>query len=111
MAILMANEVQWAYTVTVTNRTDDVFDEITIFYKLRGETNVRITRANTVIPEQRVVFELGPCGAMLSYTMGLFIGNDLVGQLPDQGEMDRNRASQMNPTDRFICEDSWSIEP
>ena len=110
MTIVMADNVQWEYTVTVTNRTTDVFDNIVIFYATKGQTGVTFLESGTVGPGGVIVFRLGPCGAMRSYTMGVMIGQDMVAKLPDQGEMDRDLASQMNPTDHFICEDSWSIE-
>jgi hypothetical protein len=111
MPIVMPEAVQWAYTVTVTNATEEVFDDIVIFFKTKGQTGVTYIHSGTVMPATTVPMALGPCGAMESYVLAAFIGDTIVAQLPDQGNMTPQMASQMNPTDKFICEDSWRVGP
>lgn len=109
MPVVMPDQVQWAYTVTVRNTTTDVFDDIVLFYSTKGQTGVTAVHSGTVAPGDAVPLVLGPCGAMESYAFGVFIDDEMVAQLPDQGNMTPDLASQMNPTDKFICEDSWQV--
>lgn len=82
MPIMMPDQVTWAYTVTVRNSTTDVFDDLVLFYKTKGQAGVTYLHSGTVMPGEAVPFALGPCGAMESYAIGFFIGNDMVATFP-----------------------------
>ena len=103
------NDVLWHYTVTFTNRTTDVFDEIVIFYSTRNGS-IKMVREEAVRPNDRRVFDLGECRDMVEYNLGVFIGTTMVVRFPATGSMNRQLASQINSTDHFLCEDSWYIE-
>jgi|SRR4051812_34253605 hypothetical protein len=108
-SISSINEVLWHYTVTFTNRTTDVFDEVVIFYSTPGGA-ISMVKETNLQPGNRRVLDLGVCSQMVSYNLGVFIGTTMVAKFPETGSMTRELASQLNPTDRFLCEDSWFIE-
>ena len=103
------NDVLWHYTVTFTNRTTDQFDEVVIFYSTR-DGSIKMVRELNVRPKDRRAFDLGECTDMVEYALGVFIGTTRVARFPVTGSMNRQLASQFNPTDHFLCEDSWYIE-
>jgi hypothetical protein len=98
------------YTVTVTNRTtEDIFTRIVVFYKRLNLSGVVFLEQLIVIPNESRVFNLAFCDQMESYVVGFFIDDDLVAKIPGQGNMTPQLASQLNSTDFYPCEDSWSI--
>ena len=103
------NEVLWHYTVTFTNRTTDTFDEVVVFYATPINP-VNMVKEVVLKPNDRRVFDLGECRDMLGYNLGVFNGTTMVVRFPAMGSMTRQRASQINPSDHFLCEDSWLIE-
>jgi hypothetical protein len=102
------SEVAWSYTITFTNETTSVIDEVAVFFQTQNGA-ISFRNFTTIEPNGRRVFDLGLCGNMASYTMGIYIGTTEIFRIPDTGNMTRERASQENPTDQFICEDSWAI--
>ena len=108
-SITPVDDVRWRYTVTFTNRTADLFDEVVIFYSTKSGAISMVKEINFAPANQRV-FQLGECGQMVEYNLGVFIGTTMVVRFPETGGMTRQLASQMNPSDRFLCEDSWYIE-
>lgn len=106
---------QWFYTVTITNRTTDTFDEIALFYKRVNLPGVVYLGELNVGPSQTRIFNLGPCTQMESYAFGLRIGNDFVFQFPRDIlgpgiNMTPHLASVYSPSDVEPCADSWRIE-
>lgn len=97
---------EWIYTVTIQNLTNDVFDEIALFYQRHDmATGVIPLFGFNIKPGDVHVFRLGICKHMKHYTFGLFIGEDMVGRVPPQGQnMTLQLASPLNA-------DSWRIEP
>jgi hypothetical protein len=100
---------EWFYTVTITNQTEDTFDEIALFYKRKDLPGVVFLREAIVAPGERVEFRLGVCRQMESYAFGGFIGDTEVFKLPETGVMTPQLASQINVTDKEPCADSWRI--
>jgi len=101
---------EWLYTVTVRNNTTDTFTEIVVFYARTNETGVVYLSHREVPPGKVVVFNLGVCKLVRSYTVGFFLGEDLVAKFPETGELTAENASQLNPGDTLRCADSWVIE-
>jgi hypothetical protein len=99
------------YVVRFVNQTTTTFDEVWIFYKRKGQNGVVSLNKNGLLPGEVTDFELGPCQYMESYVIGVFIGEDLVAQLPAPGDgnMTPERASQLNPLDVDPCSDIWEI--
>ena len=65
------------YLVSVRNSTQIVlppfgatFEEVTFFYKRVGLPGVVFLTQGPVVPTQLVIFDLGPCAAMESYSWG-----------------------------------------
>ncbi len=108
-ALGAVDNVIWQYTVTFLNQTPDVIDEIVVFYMTKAGF-IQSKHETNWMPGERRVFVLGTCGEMVNYVIGVFIGNQNVAKMPATGNMTRELASQLNPTDRFMCEDSWKLE-
>src|SRR5688500_468705 len=101
-------DVTWLYTITFSNQTTDALDEVVVFFQtLDGSIQSRSER--NWGPGETRVFALSTCADTVSYSLGVFIGNTMVAKIPDQGNMTREMASQLNPDDRFLCEDSWRL--
>jgi hypothetical protein len=100
---------EWFYTVTITNRTEDTFDEISLFYKRKDLPGVVFLTEPIVSPGESVVFRLGVCRQMESYVFGGFIGATEVFKLPEVGVMTPQLASQIKSSDIEPCADSWAI--
>jgi len=100
------------YLVSVTNHTKDTFDEIALFYSAKNFTGIKTLIKNTVGRGQQVIFDLGACDNMLSYSMGFFVGTKMVTAIGDAasgGPMTPQKRSLMDPTDHLPCADSWGI--
>lgn len=97
------------YKVNINNQTTDTFTQIVVFYKRIGISGVVYLRANEVTPGQVTSFMCGVCKEFESYVVGFFIGDDLVAQIPETGNMTPALASALNPSDQYPCIDSWSI--
>lgn len=98
-----------SYVVNVNNQTTDTFTEIVMFYKRVGLPGVVYLSEASVPPSRVSTFVCGLCKNLESYVVGFFIGQDLVAQIPAQGNMTPALASQLNPTDVYPCADSWMI--
>jgi hypothetical protein len=101
-------EVAWHYTVTFTNQTTDVLDEVTLFFETQSGA-IQMRQHTTIAPAERRVFDLGLCGDMKSYAFSIYIGTTEIFRVPETGSMTRELASQVNPTDVYLCEDSWRL--
>jgi hypothetical protein len=99
------------YIVRFTNHTSVTFDEVIIFYKRLNLPGVVFLQEIGLVPGEVRDFNLGLCIMMESYVIGIFIGEDLVGQLPGpgQGNMTPARASEFDPSDVDPCADSWGV--
>lgn len=97
------------YHINVNNQTTDTFTQIVVFYKRIGMPGVVFLKDEEVQPTQVVSFMCGLCKELESYVVGFFIGDELVAQIPATGNMTPGLASQLNPTDRYPCVDSWMI--
>lgn len=102
------DEVAWSYTVTFTNQTTDVLDEVTLFFQTKSGA-IQMRQQTTIGPGERRYFDLGLCGDMASYAFSIYIGNTEIFRVPETGNMTRELASQLNPTDQYLCEDSWRL--
>ncbi len=104
--------IQRDYTIQIANATSNTtFDEVDVFYKRVGLPGVVFLTEKQVAPGQARYFDLGACSEMESYVVGFFIGDDLVAQLPAEGDgnMTPARASQLKPADVDACADAWAI--
>jgi hypothetical protein len=99
------------YIVRFGNMTSVPFDEVVIFYKRRWLPGVVFLDKIGLIPGEVTDFDLGICQFMESYVIGVFIGSDLVAQLPAPGDgnITPERASQIDSADIDPCVDSWNI--
>ena len=70
------------YVVRFANMTSTTFDEVVVFYKRKFLPGVVYLNHIGLIPGEVTEFELGLCYLMESYVIGVFIGDDLVAQLP-----------------------------
>jgi hypothetical protein len=107
-SVKSVGEVAWSYTVTFTNQTTDVLDDVALFFQTRSGA-IQFRQHTTVLPGERRVFDLGLCGDMVGYNMGIYIGSTEIFRIPASGSMTRQLASQTNPTDQYLCEDSWRL--
>lgn len=119
MTVTLLNDVLWQYTVSITNRTPEVLDQILLLYRNKASQLAYLEHNDVQIGETRV-FQLGICPDMESYSFSVFIKGVEVSWLPPrEGDLDyaewgpgpvtREKASLHNPTDKFLCEDSWSV--
>lgn len=97
------------YQININNQTTDIFTQIVVFYKRIGLSGVVYLREENVQPGQISTFVCGLCKEFESYVVGFFIGDELVAQIPTTGNMTPQLASQLNPSDRDPCIDSWMI--
>lgn len=102
------------YQVSVTNESDDVWDEVTLFYNEVGMSEQGLTKAN-VAKGEKVTFELCPCNQLDGYLFSVFVDGvrsklvDDALQFPPQGRMNARRALDFK-ADLDPCSDSWIIE-
>lgn len=103
---------EWYYTVTMVNNLGFMLPHIALFYKRRGLDGVVFLSADVIQPGEAVVFRLGICSEMESYSFGLFDDIDgdgeieLVLKFPETG----NFTAEMGAArDGFACEDSFSL--
>ncbi|MBT2547466.1 CFI-box-CTERM domain-containing protein [Arthrobacter sp. ISL-65] len=110
-----ADRSRWIYTVTLRNSTTDTFQKVRCFYLVKpgNPDNMGVTEVGVINPGDVVVFPLSVCSDLLSYTLeGEFVeegGASGTFEWPGQGPMTPARASVVNPTDTFPCEDSFQF--
>jgi hypothetical protein len=106
----------WIYQVVVTNLSGNAFDQIALFYNQIDAPNAVVALVeNSVQNGQVVTFNLGPCGLLMSYVIGFFVGSDEVATIPNsdpifQGQTDITPAldQQIHPNDP-PCASGWAI--
>ena len=108
---------EWVYQVVLTNLTGQSWQQAVVFYNQNGNPNVYVAAQNNIQAGQVVRFELGRCGDLDSYNVGIFdYSNNLVGQIPDpnnpifQGAPSMTPAldHQIHPTDP-PCVSGWMV--
>jgi hypothetical protein len=110
-----ADRSRWLYTVTIRNNTTDTYTNVRCFYLVKpgAADNMGMTIVGVINPGDVVVFPLGICSEVLSYSLeGDFTeagGASGSFEWPNQGPMTPARASRENPTDSFPCEDSFQF--
>lgn len=114
-SLIPLNQIAWQYTVTFANRTPDTMRSVVVTYAVRGEMTPRQLQIDNWGPGRIDVFALCPCPNLVDYAIAIFTDDGQVISIPPEndplGPMTPRRASQFNPTDQFLCEDSWSINP
>jgi hypothetical protein len=114
-AITPAQPTTATYQVSITNETDDVWDEVTLFYTAVGQTAQGLTKTN-VAKHEKVTFDLCPCDQLDGYVFSIFVDGlrtklvDDALQFPPTGRMNARRALDFK-TDLDPCSDSWIIDP
>lgn len=98
------------YTVTVSNESyDDV--EVHIDYVIDSNPNVQkqiyLLHPREVRP--MLLTESGRCTSMVAYVISVYVNGFLRARLPEEGVMNPEAASILNPDDREPCADSWRI--
>ncbi len=101
------------YTVTLLNKTPDVWDEVTVFYSSAIEGTVGFS-SSAVDPEGHVTFDLGPAGAMDGYVFAIWVDGlraylapDTL-QFPAEGLMTSRRAAETK-REFHANSDTWTI--
>jgi len=101
------------YTVTVLNKTPDVWEEVTVFYSSAIEGTVGFS-SSAVDPEGRVTFDLGPAGAMDGYAFAVWVDGlrsylaPGTLQFPAEGLMTARRAAETKH-EFHANSDTWTI--
>jgi hypothetical protein len=103
------SETSWMYTVTFTNVTTDVIERVVLFFTSTAFEGVKYLEAVGLAPNRSYVFKLDQCADMIEYNIGVFIDDELVARIPESGSLNSITASALNPTDHFLCEDSWRL--
>lgn len=126
---------EWFYTVTITNNTHltptpMTFEEIVLFYKRKNLPGVVFLVHKKVEPTATVVFTLGVCSEVESYSWGAFgylsidgiLTYAMVASVPEFNEAGQPMAPPMTPSQRDAeevreygrsepCADSYRIGP
>jgi hypothetical protein len=100
---------QTDYLVGVENRTSStVFSEIVVAFGRTGQEPQAI-QATNVGPGRGIAFPLGSCSALQGYIVFFAVGGNEAGQIPANGVMNAQLASQLNPADTDPCTDVWAV--
>jgi hypothetical protein len=113
------NPSEWFYTVTITNATDQTtspatFAEVVLFYNRVNLPGVVFLVQEQVQPGQTIVFILGVCSQMQSYTWGFRYLADKDGVLQEVWQKVDDNGQAFTATTRndpMPCEDSFIIGP
>lgn len=98
------------YSVWVENQTEIVVDEMIVFFKQRGDNVMQMRQVIPVLPGGIALFDIGMCSAMESYSLGIFIDNELVARIPAEGlSMTPELAELYHPWDKDPCKDTWGF--
>ena len=103
------------YTVTLLNKTPDVWEEVTVFYSSAIEGTVGYA-SSAVDPQGHVTFDLGPAGAMDGYVFAIWVDGlraylaPGMLQFPAEGLMTSRRAAEAK-RELHANGDTWIIEP
>lgn len=98
------------YSVWVENQTEITVSEMIVFYLQRGSSVMQMRQIIPVLPGGIAMFELGQCSVMESYSLGIFVGDDMVARVPEPGQsMTPELATQYHPWDNDPCKDTWGF--
>lgn len=109
-ANIVQNLANIRYSVWVENQTEITVTEMVVFYLQRGSNVMQMRQIIPVLPGGIAMFELGQCTQLESYSLGIFIGDELVARVPQPGQnMTPELATQYHPWDNDPCKDTWGF--
>jgi hypothetical protein len=103
----MLNAPAPGYSVIFVNGSNQILDEVVVFYQTHGTTGVTYLSEKQISPSETRVFNLGLCSQMWRYTLGVLINGSLAARIPATGNMTPDLASRLDPSDTNPCSDSW----